>query len=52
VKDGYFWIICRVDDVIKVLVNRLGTAEVQSALVSNEAMTDESTIGLLHKIKG
>jgi len=51
-KDGYFWIIGRVDDVIKVSGHRLGTAEVESALVSHEAVSESAAIGLPHEIKG
>jgi acetyl-CoA synthetase len=51
-KDGYFWIIGRVDDVIKVSGHRLGTAEIESALVSHEAVAEAAAIGLPHEIKG
>jgi acetyl-CoA synthetase len=51
-KDGYFWIIGRVDDVIKVSGHRLGTAEVESALVSHEAVAEAAAIGLPHEVKG
>ncbi len=51
-KDGYFWIIGRVDDVIKVSGHRLGTAEVESALVSHPAVAEAAAIGLPHEIKG
>ena len=51
-KDGYFWIIGRVDDVIKVSGHRLGTAEVESALVSHEAVAEAAAIGLPNEIKG
>ena len=50
--DGYFWIIGRVDDVIKVSGHRLGTAEVESALVSHPAVAEAAAIGLPHEIKG
>jgi acetyl-CoA synthetase len=50
--DGYFWIIGRVDDVIKVSGYRLGTAEVESALVSHPAVAEAAAIGLPHEIKG
>ena len=50
--DGYFWIIGRVDDVIKVSGYRLGTAEVESALVSHPAVAEAAAIGLHHEIKG
>jgi acetyl-CoA synthetase len=51
-KDGYFWIIGRVDDVIKVSGYRLGTAEIESALVSHPAVAEAAAIGLPHDIKG
>jgi acetyl-CoA synthetase len=51
-KDGYFWIIGRVDDVINVSGHRLGTAEVESALVSHPAVAEAAAIGLPHEIKG
>jgi acetyl-CoA synthetase len=51
-KDGYFWIIGRVDDVIKVSGHRLGTAEIESALVSHHAVAEAAAIGLPHEVKG
>ena len=51
-EDGYFWIIGRVDDVIKVSGYRLGTAEVESALVSHPAVAEAAAIGLSHELKG
>jgi acetyl-CoA synthetase len=51
-KDGYYWIIGRVDDVLKVSGYRLGTAEVESALVSHPAVAEAAVIGLPHDIKG
>ncbi|MBP8645168.1 MAG: acetate--CoA ligase [Syntrophobacteraceae bacterium] len=50
--DGYFWIIGRVDDVIKVSGYRLGTAEIESALVSHRAVAEAAAIGLPHELKG
>jgi acetyl-CoA synthetase len=50
--DGYFWIIGRVDDVIKVSGYRLGTAEIESALVSHHTVAEAAAIGLPHEIKG
>jgi acetyl-CoA synthetase len=50
--DGYFWIIGRMDDVIKVSGYRLGTAEVESALVSHRDVSEAAAIGLPHDIKG
>ena len=51
-NDGYFWIIGRVDDVIKVSGYRLGTAEVESALVSHPAVAEAAAIGLPHELRG
>jgi acetyl-CoA synthetase len=51
-EDGYFWVIGRVDDVIKVSGYRLGTAEVESALVSHPAVAEAAAIGLPHELKG
>jgi acetyl-CoA synthetase len=51
-KDGYIWIIGRMDDVIKVSGYRLGTAEVESALVSHPSVAESAAIGLPHEIKG
>ena len=51
-KDGYFWIIGRVDDVIKVSGHRLGTAEIESALVSHPSVAEAAAIGLPHDVKG
>ena len=51
-EDGYIWVIGRIDDVIKVSGYRLGTAEVESALVSHPAVAEAAAIGLPHDIKG
>lgn len=51
-EDGYYWIIGRVDDVIKVSGYRLGTAEIESALVSHSAVAEAAAIGLPHDVKG
>jgi acetyl-CoA synthetase len=51
-EDGYYWIIGRVDDVIKVSGYRLGTAELESALVSHPSVAEAAVIGLPHEIKG
>lgn len=51
-EDGYYWIIGRTDDVIKVSGHRLGTAEIESALVSHPAVAEAAAIGLPHEIKG
>ncbi|WIY81478.1 acetate--CoA ligase [Propionimicrobium sp. PCR01-08-3] len=50
--DGYIWVIGRTDDVIKVSGHRLGTAEVESALVSHPGVVEAAAIGLPHEIKG
>ncbi|KAB8142629.1 acetate--CoA ligase [Chloroflexia bacterium SDU3-3] len=50
--DGYFWVIGRIDDVIKVSGYRLGTAEIESALVSHPAVAEAAAIGLPHEVKG
>ncbi|MBK8447452.1 MAG: acetate--CoA ligase [Micropruina sp.] len=50
--DGYLWIIGRTDDVINVSGHRLGTAEVESALVSHPDVTEAAVIGLPHEVKG
>jgi acetyl-CoA synthetase len=51
-EDGYFWVIGRIDDVLKVSGYRLGTAEVESALVSHPAVAEAAAIGLPHEVKG
>jgi acetyl-CoA synthetase len=51
-EDGYFWVIGRIDEVIKVSGYRLGTAEVESALVSHPAVAEAAAIGLPHALKG
>lgn len=51
-EDGYIWVIGRLDDVIKVSGYRLGTAEVESALVSHPAVAEAAAIGLPHDVKG
>ena len=50
--DGYFWIMGRVDDVINVAGHRLGTMEVESALVDHPAVAEAAVIGVPHEIKG
>ena len=51
-KDGYIWITGRVDDVINVSGHRLGTAEIESALVAHPAIAEAAVIGVTHHIKG
>ena len=50
--DGYYWITGRVDDVINVSGHRLGTAEVESALVAHEAVAEAAVVGFPHDVKG
>ncbi len=51
-EDGYYWITGRVDDVINVSGHRMGTAEVESALVAHHAVAEAAVIGAPHDIKG
>ncbi len=51
-EDGYYWITGRVDDVINVSGHRLGTAEVESALVAHSAVAEAAVVGFPHDIKG
>jgi acetyl-CoA synthetase len=51
-EDGYFWIVGRLDDVLNVSGHRLGTAEVESALVSHEAVAESAVVGRPDEIKG
>jgi acetyl-CoA synthetase len=51
-EDGYWWITGRVDDVINVSGHRMGTAEVESALVLHEAVAEAAVVGYPHDIKG
>jgi acetyl-CoA synthetase len=50
--DGYFWIMGRIDDVLNVSGHRLGTAEVESALVSHECVAEAAVVGMPHELKG
>ena len=50
--DGYYWITGRVDDVINVSGHRLGTAEIESALVGHHAVAEAAVVGFPHDIKG
>ena len=50
--DGYFWLLGRVDDVINVSGHRLGTAEVESALVAHRDVAEAAVVGMPHDIKG
>ncbi len=51
-EDGYYWITGRVDDVINVSGHRMGTAEVESALVSHPAVSEAAVVGFPHDLKG
>jgi acetyl-CoA synthetase len=51
-EDGYYWITGRVDDVINVAGHRLGTAEVESALVAHTSVSEAAVVGYPHDIKG
>ncbi len=51
-EDGYYWITGRVDDVINVSGHRMGTAEVESALVSHPKVAEAAVVGFPHEIKG
>jgi acetyl-CoA synthetase len=51
-EDGYYWITGRVDDVINVSGHRLGTAEVESALVAHVSVAEAAVVGMPHEIKG
>lgn len=51
-KDGDYWLMGRIDDVINVSGHRLGTAEVESALVSHETVAEAAVVGYPHEIKG
>ena len=51
-EDGYYWITGRVDDVINVSGHRMGTAEVESALVSHDSVSEAAVVGYPHDVKG
>ena len=51
-EDGFYWITGRVDDVINVSGHRMGTAEVESALVAHDAVSEAAVVGFPHDIKG
>jgi acetyl-CoA synthetase len=50
--DGYYWLMGRIDDVINVSGHRIGTAEVESALVSHRTVAEAAVIGIPHEVKG
>src|SRR5450756_2925080 len=51
-EDGFYWLQGRIDDVINVSGHRIGTAEVESALVSHEFVSEAAVVGMPHEIKG
>jgi len=51
-EDGYYWLMGRMDDVIKISGHRIGTAEVESALVSHRRVAEAAVVGMPHEIKG
>ncbi|MBF5091232.1 acetate--CoA ligase [Novosphingobium sp. NBM11] len=51
-EDGYFWITGRIDDVINVSGHRMGTAEIESALVAHPKVAEAAVVGMPHEIKG
>ena len=51
-QDGYFWITGRVDDVLNVSGHRMGTAEIESAMVAHKAVAEAAVVGFPHNIKG
>jgi len=51
-KDGYYWITGRTDDVLNISGHRLGTAEIESALVAHKSVAEAAVVGFPHKIKG
>ncbi|MBI3017318.1 MAG: acetate--CoA ligase [Deltaproteobacteria bacterium] len=51
-EDGYFWIMGRADDVIKVSGHRLGSSEIESALVSHPFVAESAVVGIPHELKG
>jgi acetyl-CoA synthetase len=51
-QDGYYWVTGRIDDVLNVSGHRLGTAEIESALVEHEAVAEAAVVGYPHPIKG
>jgi len=51
-EDGYYWLMGRIDDVINVSGHRIGTAEVESALVSHNSVAEAAVVGMPHDIKG
>ena len=51
-EDGYFWVVGRIDDVLNVAGHRIGTAEIESALVSHAAVAEAAAVGRPDELKG
>lgn len=51
-EDGYYWVTGRIDDVLNVSGHRLGTAEIESALIENDSVAEAAVVGMPHDIKG
>jgi len=51
-KDGYYWITGRVDDVLNIAGHRLGTAEIESTLITHEDIAEAACVGMPHEVKG
>ena len=51
-KDGYYWILGRVDDVVNVSGHRIGTSELESIFVEHESVSESAVIGIKHEVKG
>ncbi len=51
-EDGYFWIMGRLDDVINVSGHRLGTAEIESALLTHRSVAEAAVVGMPHLLEG
>ena len=51
-KDGYFWVLGRADDVLKIAGHRIGTAEIESAMITHSSVSEAAVIGKPHEIKG
>ena len=51
-EEGYYWVTGRVDDVLNVSGHRIGTAEVESAIVNHEDVAEAAVVGIEHEIKG
>ncbi|NOQ69683.1 MAG: acetyl-coenzyme A synthetase, partial [Gammaproteobacteria bacterium] len=51
-EDGYFWIMGRIDDVLNVSGHRLGTMEIESALVAHDVVVEAAVVGRPHEVKG